>query len=76
MRPHNAQLVRPGVGDWQQPLLPVGEPQDHSRLIGNARLIGIVTQRVWDQSDVINAYEILQATMEQLIEAIDTTIGD
>ena len=72
----NAQLLRPGTGDFELPRLPIGERRDHSDLVHNSEFIGIVAHRIYNQSDAINAYAYLREVLEQLIIEIDETLRD
>ncbi len=72
----NAQLVRPGTGDFELPRLPIGERRDHSELVSNSEFIGIVVHRIYNQSDAINAYAYLREVLEQLIIEIDETLRE
>jgi len=63
---------RPGTGEGQTPpVYPIGEPQDHTDLLGDQEFLGILVQEHWNHLEAIRAYRSLKAALENSIRLID-----
>ena len=61
---------RPGTGQASTPpVYPVGEPRDHTGLLGDPEFLGILVQEHWNHLGAISAYESLKAVLSTAIES-------
>ncbi len=68
---------RPGTGEGPTPpIYPVGEPKDHTELLRDPEFLGILIQEHWDHLGAIEAYDSLNAALENGIRLIDLEMNN
>ena len=67
---------RPGVETSAvQPIFPVGDPEDHLKLLSDQEFLGIVVQEHWNHGSAIRAYESLKSALENNIRLIESEMN-
>ncbi len=68
---------RPGTGQASTPpVYPVGEPRDHTGLLGDPEFLGILVQEHWNHLGAISAYESLKAVLQNSIRLMDLEMNN
>ncbi len=68
---------RPGTGQASTPpVYPVGEPRDHTGLLGDPEFLGILVQEHWNHLGAIRAYESLKAVLQNSIRLMDLEMNN